>query len=338
MTMSSERTRRTGDDELEIAGAPSRSADGWCKGWRAAAALGSTVRLSGPRTSGSGYMLLPWARCVVWCARHRWPMLEPAWRTIRIGPYLRGERDKRRYHLLFRRGCYVHGMRRLFILARFAKAEELEASRVCELDRAVVVFRGLRDFFTPLTGWNVELRRELERIAKPELLDRQTSQVSFVGVHVRRGDFVDLGGVGSYQDQRNIRLPIEWYVAGIRALRQHVPSTLQFLVFSDGSDRELSPLLSEAAVRRYPNRNALSDLLVLASARVIIASGSSYSMWASFLGQAPTIWFPGQRRQFVTGNPSSEAEWEPPSGLPEGFQAALRDVLITQDLSGSGHK
>jgi hypothetical protein len=33
----------------------------------------------------------------------------------------------------------------------------------------------------------------------------------------------------------------------------------------------------------------LADLLVLAGARVLLASGSSFSAWAAFLGQLPAV-------------------------------------------------
>jgi hypothetical protein len=152
---------------------------------------------------------------------------------------------------------------------------------------------------------------------------------------VRRGDFADVRGTESYTGRRNVRLPIEWYVAAVRALRKQVGRALPFLLFSDGSDVELGPLLEEAGVSRYHNRNALSDLLLLSKARVIVASGSTYSMWASFLGQAPTIWFPGQRRQCVTQNPDHAPEWEPPAELPDGLLAAVCQHATHADTVGS---
>ena len=38
-------------------------------------------------------------------------------------------------------------------------------------------------------------------------------------------------------------------------------------------------------------------MLALSRCKVLVSSPSTFSMWASFLGQMPTIWFPGQMRQ-----------------------------------------
>ena len=45
--------------------------------------------------TGLGHSLLAWARCVVWCEMTGAKMLAPRWLRIRIGPYLRGERQAR---------------------------------------------------------------------------------------------------------------------------------------------------------------------------------------------------------------------------------------------------
>ena len=42
---------------------------------------------------------------------------------------------------------------------------------------------------------------------------------------------------------------------------------------------------------------SISDMIGLSQSKLLIASASTFSMWASFLGQNHTIWFPGQMRQ-----------------------------------------
>src|SRR5262249_28756870 len=60
---------------------------------------------------GLGNMLFPWARAEVFRKRHGVPMLAPQWTQFKIGPLLRGERDKRYYTGLFdhSRSKYVSG-------------------------------------------------------------------------------------------------------------------------------------------------------------------------------------------------------------------------------------
>ena len=45
-------------------------------------------------------------------------------------------------------------------------------------------------------------------------------------------------------------------------------------------------------------------MLALSNAKVLVSSASTFSMWASFLGQIPTIWFPGQMRQKLINDDS----------------------------------
>jgi len=67
------------------------------------------------------------------------------------------------------------------------------------------------------------------------------------------------------------------------------------VVVSDGTEQDLAPLLELENVEFLRPGCAITDLLILARAKVLIASGgSSFSAWASFLGNMPTISYPGQ--------------------------------------------
>jgi hypothetical protein len=66
-------------------------------------------------------------------------------------------------------------------------------------------------------------------------------------------------------------------------------------VVTDGTEDQLKCLM------RLPNMHfvrpgcAISDLLILSKSKVLLRSGgSSFSAWASYLGQMPTISHPGQ--------------------------------------------
>ena len=41
----------------------------------------------------------------------------------------------------------------------------------------------------------------------------------------------------------------------------------------------------------------MADLLALSRSELLIASGSTFSMWASYLGRMPVIWYPGRLKQ-----------------------------------------
>ncbi len=50
---------------------------------------------------------------------------------------------------------------------------------------------------------------------------------------------------------------------------------------------------SRHSCQRRDTGSAIGDMLLLSRAEVFLASGSSFSAWASFLGQMPTLTHPG---------------------------------------------
>ena len=89
-------------------------------------------------------------------------------------------------------------------------------------------------------------------------------------------------------------------------------------VFSDAEDEYLKDILNLENCNRVHFGSAISDMIALSNARLLVASGSTFSMWASFLGQNPTIWFPGQMRQSLINKSSFfEGEIDYNDGLPE---------------------
>ena len=68
-------------------------------------------------------------------------------------------------------------------------------------------------------------------------------------------------------------------------------------IFSDAENTELEEILNINNCKRVYFGSAISDMIALSRCKVLVSSASTFSMWASFLGQMPTIWFPGQMRQ-----------------------------------------
>lgn len=271
---------------------------------------------------GLGNMLFPWARCYLWCKDHNIPMIAPRWTQIRVGPYLRRERDKRNYQLLFHHTGYIAGLKRLWLLVTAQKISEGDkdaAFHKVSSGNTVIVFQGMEDLFRPILARSEEVKHELRRITRRRFLPHQTVSAPFIGIHVRLGDFSELETVGTYLNKVNVRLPLAWYSDILCRLRQELGFDARALVFSDGSAEELKALLALPGVTLCRRGAAVSDLLALSQAAVIIASGSTFSMWASYLGQVPTIWFPGQRRQLILGGGDTPF-LEPEVALGGGFR------------------
>ena len=67
-------------------------------------------------------------------------------------------------------------------------------------------------------------------------------------------------------------------------------------------------------------------MLALSTCKVLISSASTFSMWASFLGQMPTIWFPGQMGQkLLLENSMFEGEVDYEDNLPISIIKELKN-------------
>jgi hypothetical protein len=60
-------------------------------------------------------------------------------------------------------------------------------------------------------------------------------------------------------------------------------------IFSDGKIDELKPVLDLGA-ELYSSGSDVLDLLKMASASLLVGSNSTFSRWAAFLGDMPSIW------------------------------------------------
>ena len=66
--------------------------------------------------AGLGNILIPWATALVYAKKHKLLRIQTTWRTIKLGTFIRKERDKRMYLDLFTREEGVSGIRKFFLL------------------------------------------------------------------------------------------------------------------------------------------------------------------------------------------------------------------------------
>ena len=257
--------------------------------------------------SGLGNELFPWARCAVWCHEHSAPMLRPQFRQIHIGPYVRRESDKRQYHRLFLNPGYISGWQRFSSIRLRPRLREGEEPG---LHGGTIWFQGMSGLFERLLDRSETVRAELRRMTRPEYLPPSSAR-GFIAVHIRRGDFSTASSDEVLRSgEWNYRLPLNWFEHGITEVRRLSGPNTPVVVFSDGSDDELRPILTMPHVVRSSRISAVTDLLEMSRSDALIASGSTFSMWASYLGQMPTLWFPGLLRQRVLGPARAAAECE----------------------------
>jgi hypothetical protein len=136
------------------------------------------------------------------------------------------------------------------------------------------------------TRWTLENLTEYSGKIDPDCLQ--------VALHIRRGDFLSPQATDSYRNKFNIAIPKEWYANIARSIRYSLGSkNVQFTVISDGEPSELTLFEEDfgAITTRSQKNRDVSDLLILASADVLVCSISSYSMFAAFLSKGLYLWY-----------------------------------------------
>ena len=261
---------------------------------------------------GLAHSLLAWARCVLWCKENRLAIIAPSWLHLqhRIGLLLRRERDNRQYHRLFSFQGYISGCRRSWLLKTRKKwcAETEDTSQLLRSGvGGVVVFRNKEvmneeTHFKDVVGHGYQLQQALYQMTRPRF--RPPAQFKpHIAIHVRMGDFRNAESTDELRrGVKNSRLPISWYKGILEGLWLRV-GFIPAIVYSDGDDTSLGPLIGLPGVSRAPRQPSVTDLLSIARASILISSGSGFSMWGSFLGATPRICFPGQRFVRVLGDP-----------------------------------
>lgn len=161
-----------------------------------------------------------------------------------------------------------------------------------------------------------------------EFLGRRDPRKLLVGVHVRRGDFASpQGGTASLRGRWNTAIPLEWFLGVCESLAQELGEHVQFAVFSDASQRELTPLIGAVnalTTFRQPHTDC-SDLLLMSLCDVLVCSPSSYSLLAAWLSDRPYVW-PAEQCSLEDGGFSlwGNEPWQrPPSGLTSRNASAV---------------
>ena len=281
---------------------------------------------------GLTHGLLAWARCRLWCEDFGATMVAPQWFKLRIGPYLRRERDKRNYFLLFQPGTAISGMRRLRLLTgcdhRDVKSEwpqmPAQEGRPLLLKFHNALHQNEVKSFAQVRGRGHFLRQELTAITRPRYRPQPVTR-PFVAIHVRLGDFTrNQSKAALSTGAANSALPPSWFADRLRALRDTLGADVPAVVFSDGQDSELRDLLNLPGVERSPRQASITDLLQMGQSACVISSGSGFSLWGAFLGDAPRLCFPGQMIVPALSRPEFEIESDVGMPIPAGFAAAIK--------------
>ncbi len=296
------------------------------------------VRFGG---TGLGNLLFPWARFIVATRKQGLIPIYPSWFQIKLGPLMRNEPDKRFYRNLFHPPPdHIFGFKKFRLFNTLKKIGETEFKLLREMQGVksdfMVTFEGMTGQFMPILKDHELVSREFLAMTRDEQKKGLSASLhQTIGVHVRRGDFAQLkhtdvlehGGV-------NCQIPLSWYISQIEQLRGAIGSDVSVNVFSDGMDEELLELLALKQVKRINFGSSVADLLALSQSGILVTSGSTFSMWASYLGRMPVIWHAGQLKQrLYYDNQELETETDKNGNLSSGFLGFFRKGLFYSEAS-----
>lgn len=259
------------------------------------------VSVAYSRYTGLGNKLFPWARAKIFAERHNCTMVQPIWFSPHGGAITRGGIN------------YVHALRKIWLLGNFRRGENelsilkyifkyrgmpkhnfvwLRDAEMSDVDGHIIFAtrgNGVEGHdFSEFSGESEFLLQSLKQITSKSQLKytEDFAEEEFIGMNIRCGnDFVSKeSGCRGF-----VKTSIAWFRFALREIRRRY-GNMPAIIVSDGGQRQLSDLLDEHNVRLLDSKTAIADLLVLTKAKVLLASGnSSFSEWASFLGQMDTF-------------------------------------------------
>jgi hypothetical protein len=259
--------------------------------------LGSSADLWFMRVAGHGLgnCFYTYFHAVTLAQKYGAAVVAPPWFSLKIGPLLRGERSKRFYWRMFRPfHGEIYGAKKLVtLLSGYRKRVILEVGESAE----PVVVNGALNFvvsskftFRGLHAHRSVIRDRLLGTVNDTIpADHSWGTGDYIAMHIRLGDFAaaaDHALINSAQP--NLRIPMSWYTNMTRALRDRYPDK-PIYIFSDGDAKQLEPILDRGATL-YRTGSDMTDLLAMSGASILVGSNSTYSRWAAFFGNMPSIW------------------------------------------------
>jgi hypothetical protein len=286
-------------------------------------------RIGGP---GLGNCLLSWARASVAADTFGLRRVSPAWPSCKIGRLLRGDHDKRFFADLFHsEPDAVDGAGKLMILATCKRRRFVVPSEIGHDQPSLlyVAWGGVVApmYFSELTEHRSAIAARLVKMTRRHNLAalKDLGQPD-LAVHVRLGDFLVGTADGSFV---NRRISLDWYARQIRRVQAEAGRSLDIAIFSDGDAAELNELTKIKGTQLIQTGSPIGDLFGLALAKCLIASASTFSMWAAYLSGAPSIWHPGAHFQQVGDQPDCEIEHSGEVPFPQPFLSAYSAMFDT---------
>lgn len=221
---------------------------------------------------------------------------------IKLGPYLRREKNKRNYFGFFK-FQKIEPVNSLLSHTRLINKIIVMDPKLEEVPKisSTIIFKTL-PHYSNYFGEYIPYRELVKKLIFNQLSTKIQKQINElpeidVAVHVRLGDYQMLKDGADFNKAGTTRTPMDYFINEIEKIQKYFPEFI-FHVFSDGYAEELAPLTKINNVICFDTINDIIDLYQMSKSKILItSSGSTYSYWAGFLGECKIIQHPSHSQR-----------------------------------------
>jgi aromatic ring-cleaving dioxygenase len=261
--------------------------------------------------AGLGNWLFCLMKAKVFAEMYQLPLIIIGYHQLKIGPYLRFEKNKRKYgsFFTFQKNIFGEFLDSL-MLFRYKNYLKIYEPRLVENDfydfqkKQIYLFSEVPHWANYFDG--LKQNRQLVKALFCKNLNTSVktivsdAQVPAIGVHIRMGDYRKLKEGEDFAILGSVRTPETYFNSVIEQIRYIHNENLAVTVFTDGYENELPLLFKMPNVKLSKQNPDIVDLILLSKSKLIITSaGSTFSYWAAFLSEAVIIMHPDHIHQRI---------------------------------------
>jgi hypothetical protein len=282
--------------------------------------------------AGLGNKLFVWARARLFADLNDLPLVVTGWTTFQLAPLLKSG-DLRWYWNYFQSVDEVGWLRRMRLEKRMSIVHEPLLQAGTAQQGCIHVFREVphwSDYFASLKPHRERVRAALLDMLTPaRRAELGHMRRPAVCIQVRMGDFRPLATGEDFSKTGQTRTPLSFFKELIEGIRHIHGSELPVTIVTDGTAAQLQELLALPAVNLGPPNSKIVDILMMASAGVLVPSaGSTFGYWGGFLGDCALITHPSHTHGSIRPAECRDRFFEGPvSGPVEGWDARLKENI-----------
>jgi hypothetical protein len=255
--------------------------------------------------AGLGHTLFTWAGAYRLSLLNSALFIHPHWLKLRIGPYLRREKEKMVYRDIMRTPDWGMPPWQGRLLLPLLKKKYDDS---CQLENGqVLICRDkLPHSFEKFQGMKETLRDALQSISRVPSTAVRNTATPFICVGYRSGDYKYIAGKDFLAQNRRFQrevnkwtyTPLDFFVDAANTVRQIAGWKVPIVVSTDAYREEITDLLDLGNATTAREDSALLAMLEMSKASVIIMGSSNFAAWSWFLGNSLGV-FPVGRQSFL---------------------------------------